>query len=88
MEKGTTSIDPVTVIDDTSIKPFRVDFQQEATDDLRRRIEMTRWASKRVCSLMSPHTSSSSLISRKRSAKVLSVRALALIMGRISPCVW
>ena len=44
MEKGTTSIDTVTVIDDTSIKPFRVDFQQEAIDDLRRRIEMTRWA--------------------------------------------
>jgi len=45
MEEGTTSIDPVTVIDDTSIKPFRVDFEQEAIDDLRRRIEMTRWTS-------------------------------------------
>ena len=48
MEKDTASIDPVTVIDDTSIKPFRVDFQQEAIDDLRRRIEMTRWASKEL----------------------------------------
>ena len=48
MEKGTTSIDPVTVIDDTSIKPFRVGFKQEAIDDLRRRIEMTRWASKEL----------------------------------------
>jgi pimeloyl-ACP methyl ester carboxylesterase len=45
MEEGTTSIDPVTIIDDTSIKPFRVDFQQEVIDDLRRRIEMTRWTS-------------------------------------------
>jgi hypothetical protein len=48
MEKDTASIDPVTVIEDTSIKPFRVDFQQEAIDDLRRRIEMTRWASKEL----------------------------------------
>ena len=48
MEKDTASIDPVTVIDDTSIKPFRVDFKQEAIDDLRRRIEMTRWASKEL----------------------------------------
>jgi len=48
MEKDTASIDPVTVIDDTSIKPFRVDFQQEAIDDLRRRIELTRWASKEL----------------------------------------
>ncbi len=46
---------------------------------------MTRWARARVCALMSPHTSSSSLISRKRSATVLWVRALALIMGGISP---
>jgi pimeloyl-ACP methyl ester carboxylesterase len=43
MEKGTASIDPVTVIDDTSIKPFRVDFPQSAIDDLRRRIEGARW---------------------------------------------
>jgi pimeloyl-ACP methyl ester carboxylesterase len=48
MEKDTASIDPVTVIDDTSIKPFRVDFHPEAIDDLRRRIEMTRWASKEL----------------------------------------
>ena len=48
MEKDTASIDPVTVIDDTSIKPFRVGFKQEAIDDLRRRIEMTRWASKEL----------------------------------------
>src|SRR6476661_290917 len=48
MEKDTASIDPVTIIEDTSIKPFRVDFQQEAIDDLRRRIEMTRWASKEL----------------------------------------
>jgi pimeloyl-ACP methyl ester carboxylesterase len=43
MEKSTASIDPVTVIDDTSIKPFRVDFPQSAIDDLRRRIEGARW---------------------------------------------
>src|SRR5512132_763673 len=48
MEKGTTSIDPVTVIDDTSIKPFRVDFPQSAIDDLRRRIEGARWPTKEL----------------------------------------
>ena len=48
MQKDTASIDPVTVIDDTSIKPFRVDFKQEAIDDLRQRIEMTRWTSKEL----------------------------------------
>ena len=48
MEKNTASIDRVTVIEDTSIKPFRVDFQQEAIDDLRRRIEMTRWTGREL----------------------------------------
>ena len=43
MEKSTASIDPVTVIDDTSIKPFRADFPQSAIDDLRRRIDGARW---------------------------------------------
>jgi pimeloyl-ACP methyl ester carboxylesterase len=43
MDKSTASIDPVTLIDDTSIKPFRVDFPQSAIDDLRRRIDGARW---------------------------------------------
>jgi pimeloyl-ACP methyl ester carboxylesterase len=30
-------------IDDTALKPFQVDFPQEALDDLRRRIASTRW---------------------------------------------
>jgi pimeloyl-ACP methyl ester carboxylesterase len=48
MEKDTASIDPVTVIDDTSIKPFRVDFRQEAIADLRTRLEATRWPGKEL----------------------------------------
>ena len=42
MEKDTASIDPVTIIDDTTAKPFAVNVEQEAIDDLRRRIDATR----------------------------------------------
>ena len=35
MDKDTASIDPVTIIGDTTVKPFSVDFEQEAIDDLR-----------------------------------------------------
>ena len=37
MEKDTASIDPVTIIDDTTVKPFVVDFEQGAIDELLRR---------------------------------------------------
>jgi pimeloyl-ACP methyl ester carboxylesterase len=43
MTQKTTSAEPVVVLDDTSIRPFRIDVSQEALDDLRRRIEATRW---------------------------------------------
>ncbi len=42
MEKDTASIDPVTIIGDTIVKPFAVNVEQEAIDDLRRRIDATR----------------------------------------------
>ena len=42
MAQETTSTDPVVVIDD-SVRPFTVDVPQGALDDLRRRIEATRW---------------------------------------------
>jgi pimeloyl-ACP methyl ester carboxylesterase len=45
MAKETASADPVTVIHDDRVRPFRVDVPQEALDDLRRRIEATRWPS-------------------------------------------
>jgi len=48
MDKDTASIDPVTIIDDTSVKPFTVEFEQDAIDDLRRRIDATRWPSKEL----------------------------------------
>ena len=48
MEKDTASIDPVEIIDDTSVNPFRVDFPQESIDDLRRRITTARWPSKEL----------------------------------------
>jgi pimeloyl-ACP methyl ester carboxylesterase len=48
MDKDTASIDPVTIIDDTTVKPFAVDFEQGAIDDLRRRIDATRWPTKEL----------------------------------------
>ena len=48
MDKDTASIDPVTIIDDTTVRPFTVDFKAEAIDDLRRRIAATRWPTKEL----------------------------------------
>jgi pimeloyl-ACP methyl ester carboxylesterase len=48
MEKDTASIDPVTIIGDTTVKPFAVDFEQGAIDDLRHRIDATRWPTKEL----------------------------------------
>jgi pimeloyl-ACP methyl ester carboxylesterase len=48
MDETTASMDEVTVIHDTSVRPFRVEVPQEAVDDLRRRIEATRWPSKEL----------------------------------------
>ena len=48
MEKDTASIDPVTIIGDTTVKPFAVEFDQGAIDDLRRRIDATRWPTKEL----------------------------------------
>jgi pimeloyl-ACP methyl ester carboxylesterase len=48
MDKDTASIDPVTIIGDTTVKPFAVEFEQEAIDDLRRRIDASRWPTKEL----------------------------------------
>ena len=48
MDKDTASIDPVTIIGDSTVKPFEVDFEQGAIDDLRRRIDATRWPTKEL----------------------------------------
>ena len=48
MEKDAASIDPVTIIGDTAVKPFTVDVDQGAIDDLRRRIDATRWPTKEL----------------------------------------
>ena len=48
MQKDTASIDPVTIIGDTTVEPFAVDFDQGAIDDLRRRIDATRWPTKEL----------------------------------------
>jgi pimeloyl-ACP methyl ester carboxylesterase len=48
MDKDTASIDPVTIIGDRTVKPFAVEFEQEAIDDLRRRIDATRWPTKEL----------------------------------------
>ena len=45
MGNKTDSIDPVTIVESTEVRPFRVDVPQEAIDDLRRRIDATRWPS-------------------------------------------
>jgi pimeloyl-ACP methyl ester carboxylesterase len=47
MAKETAS-DEVTIIHDTNVRPFRVDVPQEALDELRRRIQATRWPSKEL----------------------------------------
>jgi hypothetical protein len=47
MAKETAS-DEVTIIHDTKVRPFRVDVPQEALDELRRRVEATRWPSKEL----------------------------------------
>jgi pimeloyl-ACP methyl ester carboxylesterase len=48
VDKDTASIDPVTIIDNTTVKPFTVDFSKEAIDDLRRRVAATRWPTKEL----------------------------------------
>jgi pimeloyl-ACP methyl ester carboxylesterase len=48
MDEKTASIDPVTIVGDTEVRPFRVDVPQETIDDLRRRIEATSWPSKEL----------------------------------------
>jgi len=48
MDDKTASIDPVTIVEDTEVRPFRVDVPQETIDDLRRRIEATSWPSKEL----------------------------------------
>jgi len=48
MDKDTASIDPVTIIGDATVKQFAVDFEQGAIDDLRRRIDGTRWPTKEL----------------------------------------
>jgi pimeloyl-ACP methyl ester carboxylesterase len=48
MEKDTASIDPVTIIRDTTVEPFVVDVEQGAIDDLLRRIDATRWPTKEL----------------------------------------
>jgi pimeloyl-ACP methyl ester carboxylesterase len=50
MTQETTSTEPVVVLDDTSIRPFPIDVPQEALDDLRRRIEATRWPDRETVS--------------------------------------
>jgi pimeloyl-ACP methyl ester carboxylesterase len=48
VEQKTASTEDVIVVGDTSVRPFRVDVPQEAIDDLRGRIEATRWPSKEL----------------------------------------
>ncbi len=48
MDHKTASIDPVTIVESKEVRPFRFDVPQEAIDDLRRRIEATRWPSKEL----------------------------------------
>ena len=40
--------DDVTVISDLSIRPFEVNVPQDALDDLRRRVEATRWPDREI----------------------------------------
>ena len=32
-----------TIVDDTTVRPFQIEFPQDQLDDLRRRINATRW---------------------------------------------
>jgi pimeloyl-ACP methyl ester carboxylesterase len=48
MNEKTASTEPVTVIHDTSVRPFRVNVRQEAVDDLRRRLGGMRWPHKEL----------------------------------------
>ena len=48
MDKDTASIDRVTIIGDSTVKPFEVNFEKGAIDDLRRRIDATRWPTKEL----------------------------------------
>jgi pimeloyl-ACP methyl ester carboxylesterase len=43
MARRTASTDSATVIDDTSIRPFRIDIPEEALVEMRRRIAATNW---------------------------------------------
>jgi pimeloyl-ACP methyl ester carboxylesterase len=43
MEQKTASTEPVTIIDDTSVRPFRVEIPEEAIVEMRRRIGATQW---------------------------------------------
>jgi pimeloyl-ACP methyl ester carboxylesterase len=43
MKKETVSTEPVTVIEDTSIRPFEIEVPDEAIVEMRRRIEATNW---------------------------------------------
>jgi pimeloyl-ACP methyl ester carboxylesterase len=48
MSQETATTNPVVVGDNTSIRPFQVHIPQEQLDDLRRRVQGTRWPSKEV----------------------------------------
>ena len=48
MERKPASTEDVVVVADTSVRPFRVEVPQEALDDLRRRIDATRWPSQEL----------------------------------------
>ena len=50
MPQKTTATASVTVIDDTSIRPFRVDVPAEAIDEMRRRIAATQWPERETVS--------------------------------------
>jgi pimeloyl-ACP methyl ester carboxylesterase len=48
MEEKTASVDPVTIVDDASVRPFKASFHKEAIDDLRRRVGASRWPTKEL----------------------------------------
>jgi pimeloyl-ACP methyl ester carboxylesterase len=50
MDKKTGSTEPVTIVQDTSVRPFRVEVPQGAIDDLRRRIAAMRWPERQTVS--------------------------------------
>ena len=47
-QQKTAAAEPVTIVADTSVRPFRVEIPQEAVDDLRRRIADTRLPNKEL----------------------------------------